>query len=74
MNVGQLRKALENLPDEMPVLYAWTWVSPTDVCTGRRRGEQSSPECLLLDGDVSPKAKRLGNTVLWKEPEASRRM
>jgi hypothetical protein len=66
MNVGELRKALENLPDDMPVVYAWTWLSPRDLCVGRRRG--SDPvECLLLDGNLSAKAEKFGNTILWQE-------
>jgi hypothetical protein len=68
MTVGDLRKTLEHLPDEMSVVYAWTWLSPKDVCLGRRRGK-GPVECLLLDGDISPKAKRFGNTVLWSEAE-----
>ena len=66
MNVGELRKALEHLPDDMPVIYAWTWLSPRDLCIGRRRG--SDPvECLLLDGNLSAKAQKFGNTILWQE-------
>lgn len=65
MNVGELKKALENLPDEMPVVYAWTWLSPRDMCIGRRRGSDST-KCLLFDGNLSSKAQKFGNTVLWQ--------
>jgi hypothetical protein len=71
MNVGEMRKALEHLPDEMPVVYAWTWLSPKDVCIGRRRGSDST-ECLLLDGNLSAKAKKFGNTVLWQEANTAK--
>jgi hypothetical protein len=65
MNVGELRKALEHLPDQMQVVYAWTWLSPRDLCIGRRRG--SDPvECLLFDGNLSAKAQKFGNTILWQ--------
>lgn len=71
MNVGELRKAMEHLPDEMPVVYAWTWLSPKDVCIGRRRGN-GSIECLLLDGNLSEKAKKFGNTILWQEANTAK--
>ena len=71
MNVGELRKAVEHLPDEMPVVYAWTWLSPKDMCIGRRRGD-GSIECLLLDGNLSSKAKKFGNTLLWQEADTTK--
>jgi hypothetical protein len=70
MNVGELRKVLENLPDDMPVVYAWTWLPPMDVCTGRRRGNGSA-ECLLFDGNLSAKAQKFGNTILWQEANSA---
>lgn len=71
MTVGDLRNALENLPDEMPVVYAWTWLSPRDLCIGRRRG--SDPvECFLLDGNLSAKAQKFGNTILWQDADQLR--
>ncbi len=70
MTVGELKKVLEHLPDEMPVVYAWTWLSPKDVCIGRRRGN-GPIESLLLDGNLSPKAKRFGNTILWEDADKS---
>lgn len=65
MTVGELRKALAHLPDDMPVVYAWTWLSPRDLCTGNRRGT-GPVECLLLDGNVAGKAQKFGNTILWQ--------
>lgn len=68
MTVGELRKALAHLPDDMPVVYAWTWLSPKNLCTGRRRG--TGPfECLLLDGNLGRKAEEFGNTILWQEDD-----
>lgn len=69
MKVGELRRVLEHLPDEMPVVYAWTRLSPRDVCIGRRRGS-GSVECLPLDGDLSAKAQKFGNTILWQQADA----
>jgi hypothetical protein len=66
LTVRELKEAIQHLPDETPVLYAWTWLSPKDMCIGRRRGT-GSVECLLLDGNLSAKAKKFGNTVLWQE-------
>ena len=66
MNVGELRKALENLPAEMQVVYAWTWRSPHDLCIGKRRGTGAA-DCLLLDGNLSMKAQKFGNVILWQE-------
>lgn len=66
MTVGELRSVLNKLPSEMHVVYARTWLSPMDVCIGRRRGDGRT-ECLLLDGNLSTKAKGFGNTVLWQQ-------
>jgi hypothetical protein len=68
MTVKELREALAHLPDDMPVVYVWTWLSPKDVCIGKRRGNGPT-ECLLLDGNLSEGARRFGNIVLWQEAD-----
>lgn len=67
MTVGDLRKAIEGLPDEMLVLYAWTWNSPTDVCLGGYMGA-GGPQ-LLLDGNRGYWEKQFNNKVLWEQTE-----
>jgi len=67
MTVGDLRKALEGLPDEMLVLYAWTWHSPGDICLGGYMGG-GSPQ-LLFDGNRGPWEQQFNNTVLWEQTE-----
>jgi hypothetical protein len=71
LTVGELREAILHLPDETPVIFAWTWLSPRDLCLGRRRGD-GSIKCLLLDGNLSAKAKKFGNTILWQEAKTSK--
>ncbi len=68
LTVGELKEAIRNLPDEAPVLYAWNWLSPKDLCLGRRRGNGPN-ECLLFDGNLSARASRFGNTILWQVAE-----
>lgn len=70
LTVRKLKQAIQHLPDETPVVYAWTWVSPRDLCLGRRRGN-GPDECLLLDGNLSGKAKKFGNAVLWQSGDDS---
>jgi hypothetical protein len=71
LTVGELKKAIQHLPDEMPIVHAWNWLSPRDLCIGRRRGEDPV-QCLLLDGNLSARARRFRNTVLWQEVSNSK--
>ena len=73
MTVSELKKAIENLPDEMPVVYAWNWLPPRDICTGKRRGSGET-DFLVLDGKLSTRALKYGNTLQWEEPVPSRKL
>jgi hypothetical protein len=67
LTVGELRKIIEGLDDTMPVLYAWTWRSPDDICLGSYM-QATKHQCLLFDGDTRAWEKSFGNKVLWRKP------
>ena len=69
MTLGEFRKATEGLSDDMPILYAWTWRPPTDLCLGGYMSNR--PEALLLDGNQGAWAKQFSNQVLWEQTEPS---
>lgn len=65
LTLGDFRKATEGLPDDLSILYAWTWSSPSDVCLGGYMG--SSSESILLDGNMGKWEKQFGNKILWED-------
>lgn len=65
LTVGDLRKAIDGLREETPILYAWTWNSPSDLCLGGYMG--SDNRCLLLDGNKGNWEKGFHNKVLWDD-------
>ena len=67
LTLGEFRKATEKFPDEMPILYAWTWHSPQDVCLGGYMGSET--KSILLDGNVSAWGKQFHNEVLWSDKD-----
>ena len=66
MKVKDLKKAIEDLDDNTPVLYAWTWRSPSDLSLGSYMSG-SDHKCLLLDGNQDKWSQQFGNEVLWEE-------
>jgi len=66
MNLGDFRKATEGLPDDTPILYAWTWSSPEDLCLGTYLSG-GGPSSLLLDGDRGLWEEQFHNQVLWRQ-------
>ena len=65
MTVADLKKAIEGLPDDTPVLYAWTWRSPSTISLGRYLGAKVSQQCLLFDEPFNKHGH--GNEVLYHE-------
>jgi hypothetical protein len=52
----------------MQVVHAWTWRSPHDLCIGKGRCT-GVVEYLLLEGNISMKAQKFGNVILWQEAD-----
>ena len=64
MTVGDLRQIVAdpNIPDDTPVIYAWIWRSPEDVCLGSYL-DGGGKAALLLDGAYGP----FNNKILWEQ-------
>ncbi len=68
MTLGDFRKATKDLPDDMLILYAWTWRCPRDLSVGAYMGAIGHDH-LLLDGNQGDWAKGFKNKVLYEGNE-----
>lgn len=61
MTVGQLKEATKDVPDDTPIVYAWTWGNLELVSLGSYLG--TGGDCLILGATIKP--GEYDNTVLF---------